>query len=243
VIKFRDGIMLAARKLSSRKGRISVTVIASGVFFAIVIAASLVRTGVFTSIEEFLSGTMADRFIVAASDGHPFKNSPDDTDPQLVARAKQLFTERIEEKTHEAERLGITYDPLSEQQPWTLGEDGKTEVLDYLQSRDPNSIVFQVYEEYGKRLDSYPDRELLQSIANPYSPIRVYEQTTVGPVTGSSLTVLENRENEPTNTNTERQQAPLLSDQFFLMPQELLSPYLSSNSWRPESNAVPIVLR
>jgi hypothetical protein len=116
MMKLQDATRLAVTKLRTRKVRLVVTVVIAGLLFSVLSAASQVSRGAFASVASFSKEGLGERYILAAG---PISNSSVNafTDPEIIARAKEIQKELVARKTAEAKRLGVDYDPKSEQSP------------------------------------------------------------------------------------------------------------------------------
>ena len=98
MIRFRDATTLALTKLRTRKVRLIVTVVISGLLFSGLAGASMVARGVIDSINDFGKEGLGDRFITAATaeSSYQLYNSGEIVDRaeainrDIVARKKAL---------------------------------------------------------------------------------------------------------------------------------------------------------
>ncbi|MDF2460910.1 MAG: LolC/E family lipoprotein releasing system, transrane protein, partial [Candidatus Saccharibacteria bacterium] len=111
MIGLRDNVTLAVTKLRSRRIRLIVTLIVSGLLFAVLVAGSLIVRGTFASLESFAKDGFSTRFMTMTQ---PVVSSASMDDPKVIKRAEDLQKELVAKKTAEAKRLGIQYDAASE---------------------------------------------------------------------------------------------------------------------------------
>lgn len=113
MIGIRDTFTLALTKLRTRKIRLAITVVISGVLFGALTAGSLTSYGVFKSVDDFTKEGFGSRYVTQAStQGETFYNNKD-----ITAQAMVLFNEQVARKKAEAKKLGIEYDPASDIKP------------------------------------------------------------------------------------------------------------------------------
>ncbi len=118
MLGLRDNATLALTKLRTRRIRLIVTLIVSGLLFAVLILASLLIRGNLASLTNFTQDGFASRFLVAVYPSRGFDNT---FDPALIKRAETIQKDLIARKTAEAKRLGVPYDPASEPKITTQG--------------------------------------------------------------------------------------------------------------------------
>ena len=121
MIRLKDALKLSLTKLKTRRIRLAVMIVVSGLFFVLLVFASLVFTGATNSIDKFSQDGLGGRYIVKVE-------SIDDPefamyeDKALQEKAKAADKQLIAAKKAEAKRLGIEYDPATEQQ--SVMDDG-----------------------------------------------------------------------------------------------------------------------
>lgn len=113
MIRVRDALTLSVTKLKTRRIRLAVMTIVSGLFFVLLVFASFIFTGVMNSIDRFSQEGLGDRYIVKVE-------SIDDPDfglydnKEVIAEAKKADKKLVADKTATAKKLGIEYDPTTE---------------------------------------------------------------------------------------------------------------------------------
>lgn len=113
MIRVRDALTLSVTKLKTRRIRLAVMTIVSGLFFVLLVFASFIFTGVMNSIDRFSQEGLGDRYIVKVE-------SIDDPDfglydnKEVIAEAKKADKKLVADKTAAAKKLGIEYDPTTE---------------------------------------------------------------------------------------------------------------------------------
>lgn len=114
MIGIRDTLTLAYTKLRTRKVRLIITVVVSGLLFTGLAGASMVVRGVFASVESFNKEHFGSRYIISAIGQGSFSAY---TDPTLIARANDIYKATIAEKKAEAKKLDIEFDSATERSP------------------------------------------------------------------------------------------------------------------------------
>src|SRR5688572_23254082 len=114
MIRLHDATMLALTKLRTRKVRLIVTVVVSGLLFSALAGASFVARGVMSGISGFGEEGLGDRYIVQA---YPQINYGFSENPEVIARSVAIHKDTVARKKAEAKRLGITYDADNDLSP------------------------------------------------------------------------------------------------------------------------------
>lgn len=247
MIKLVDTIILSGAKLRAHKLRTIITILLASLLFGILIAASLIKTGVFESIGAFRQGGLTSRYIVNVN------NAMNDTsvlsrtlrDPVLLAKAKTQYANLVQQKTDEAKRLGITYTQASDQPPYSIGADGS----ERLTPNDSNGIVYGLLREKFASETAFDDAKL-QSIAKRYHATNFFATTNNTVANGSTLSVLPGGKEvfyDETDEAEQNQhyQAPIVDGmQMTLAPSELSDSLLlpGNAGWKPDDGTLPITL-
>lgn len=167
MIRLRDATMLALTKLRTRKVRLIVTIVVSGLLFSALAGASLVARGIMGGVSGFSKEGLGDRYIVQA---YPQINYSFSENSEVIERALAIHKDTVARKKTEAKRLGIPYnadnDPAPQQEFDTPG--GKKR---FLNSEHPASK--QAIQEYLVA-HPQPDKQLFGKTAEPYKPIGLY---------------------------------------------------------------------
>ncbi len=111
MLGFKDNLTLSVTKLRSRRIRLIVTLVVSGLLFTVLVTGSLVARGTLASLTSFTKDGFSSRFIVTIY-GSPTTNYLNN--PAIIKRAEAIQKETVAKKTAEAKRLGIPYDPTTE---------------------------------------------------------------------------------------------------------------------------------
>jgi hypothetical protein len=167
MIRFSDASILALTKLRTRKVRTIVTIVTASLLFGALVAATLIIGGVADSAKRFTSGSLSERYIANVQYfdmGGFYINEPT---PEQEARANEIHKTIIADKTREAKRLGVSYDPLTEQKPITKDLGGAA----YLDFTSPAAI--KLLQEHAATLPSSMDK--VRQSAQTYNPASFYE--------------------------------------------------------------------
>lgn len=151
MIGLRDCLTLALTKLRTRRIRLGITLVVSGVLFAALVAASLVIRGSLTSIDNFGNDGLVKRFFVQIMLPYHVEYY-DDTD--YIGRALEIARERNKQQDAAAKRLGVAFDLKTAPQPTMQISDGGKE-RQQLSILDP--AAQQALLELAPRQAAYKD--------------------------------------------------------------------------------------
>ncbi|HEY5806022.1 MAG TPA: ABC transporter permease [Candidatus Saccharimonadales bacterium] len=181
MIRFREATMLALTKLRTRKVRLAITIVVSGLLFSALAGASMVSQGVFSSLKEFGEEGLADRYIVRAVNQSKFFHSfPEE---EIVKRAKEIHAQTVARKQAEAKRLGVEYSPTSERSP--VEENGTPSNLQY-----DHPAVLQAISEYRQQHPA-GTQEQLKGVAGSFGATKYFQSRTLPyDLDGAQLKVL-----------------------------------------------------
>ena len=247
MIKLTDTALLAFTKLRSRKIRTVITVLLASLLFGVLVAASLIMTGVFGSVDNFRKDGLTSRYIINVN--KPISgNTVQQTlrDPDMVAEAKKRYEQLVEDKTAEAKRLGLSYTQVSDRPPYTLLSDGKTEALS---ANDPNGIVQELLTEKYSTEPAFNDAKLKQ-LADQYHATKLFTSESYGIARGSSLNTFKNGKeifyDQSDEAEMNANYTKLLVDgtQMTVAPSDITDPFILPNSagWKPDGSSLPITL-
>jgi hypothetical protein len=243
MIRPYDTLVLATTKLRTRRLRTLITIILAGLLFGVLVAALTVARGAVNSIQDFSKEGLNDRYIVQAT-----------TDPPLVgdilenkdiqARAQQIYEQTIAAKKAAAKRLGIEYDPTTEQSPFLTfpGVSGQAQ-HQYLSPTAP--AAQQTLQEW---VNAHPSPTItdLKKAAAPYNPMGYYQATYLGQSSGVLATMqngVENFDQNEESISKQTQQDILQTSGLAIFNAQLTKPFMLPASKAPvDPNAVPIVI-
>ncbi|HYH75392.1 MAG TPA: hypothetical protein VD735_05525, partial [Candidatus Saccharimonadales bacterium] len=224
MIRMRDATTLAFTKLRTRKVRLIVTIVISGLLFSILAGASMISRGVFSSVQDFSKEGLGDRFLVQAM---PATFMDMYRDPDLIAKADTLHKESIARKKAEAKRLGLEYSPDAERPPVEEYDtpNGKERTLNSM-----NPIAAQVINDHIAA-NPGPNTEALQEEGKKYGQQGVYESRRIGyDLQGAQLKVLAGGEEKFEETNKNQGGPSSGIDSFVsswsVMSSDLLKPFV-----------------
>lgn len=247
MIKLTDATLLAFTKLRARKLRTGVTVILAGLLFGVLITASLMVNGLFSSINAFRQEGLTSRYIVSVFNAPVDVNELYKTmrDPQLIAKAKQRYEDIVKRKTAEAKRLGIEYSHINDQPPYSQDSDGVVR----LSINDPNGITQQLLKErYSKEL-AFDDSKL-EKLARQYGAIDTFAEEYYAVKKGSTLVPLVNGKeafydsSNEVEVNVKYTVPPVNSTQLTVAPDQITKMLTLPNTagWKPDDASLPIIL-
>ena len=167
----QDAMTLAFTKLKTRRIRLIVTVIISGLLFVLLTLTSMVINGAFNSVESFSEEGFGKRYIVQVYPSYS-DYYLELAKPENIAKAKSGLEDLKNQKKAEAKRLKIDYDPASEQ-PVVIpnGSPDGGDIVDsntVIGAKIMNDIIaatgVQGAKEINSVLDQYSIREKYYSL-------------------------------------------------------------------------------
>lgn len=236
-----DAYILARTKFRTRRVRTSITVVVSGLLFGILCFALFVVGGVTRSVAVMSEKSMAGRYIVSGYQSVDFSTM--DTgweNPELIKKASDMHTQLVADKTREAKRIGVDYDPKSESLPYDI-VDGKTgqKRLSY-----SSPIAQQILTENAREKNPYRTLDDFKKFADRYQPASYYIAAPLVSKDGQVVEMQKGKEKlEGGDTNIQTGGAPDDYQQMILSPQALLRNYMfESPGWSPDSGHIPVVV-
>lgn len=130
MITTRDALILAVTKLKTRRIRLIITLIVSGLLFIVLASVSIIMNGAISSVESFSEEGLGKRYIVKVDQVNPDITFQLANDKELIVAAKSRFEQLKKDKSAEAKRLGIQYDASTEQSPIQLGGPNGEDTVD-----------------------------------------------------------------------------------------------------------------
>lgn len=162
MIRLGDAFTLATTKLRTRKLRLAVTVMTASLMISGLVFGIFVVRGVVDSTTKFTESGLADRYIINATQN---TNTLIYQDPEVMARANEIYNKLVSDKKAEAKRLGIDFDASNEPKPVTV-RDGQS----YLEVDSPSAT--KALDEYYA---SQPSQEqVVKDAAKAYNPTATY---------------------------------------------------------------------
>ncbi len=168
MIHFYDATTLALTKLRTRKVRLIITIVVSGLLFSGLAGASIVARGVMNGVSDFSKEGLGDRYI---AEGFSEINYAFTSDKTVMERAAAIHKDLVARKKTEAKRLGITYDPASETSPVQEYSNPDGSKSGYLNTEHP--AARQALQEY---LAAHPQPDIAKftEVSKPYKPKAIY---------------------------------------------------------------------
>ena len=114
MLRLTDTLRLAGTKLRTRKIRTSITVVISGLLFALLTAALVLTQSALNNLAQFDKGSLNQRYFLMTTVYQKSNSLHIATDPAVIKRAEALNTQYIADRTAAAKRLGLPYDTKSE---------------------------------------------------------------------------------------------------------------------------------
>jgi len=242
MIRFRDSLTLSLTKLRTRKVRLVVTVVVSGLLFCGLAAASFIARGAFNSTDAFNKDGFGERYIVQA-----YKNQayPDLTDPKLIEKVAVLQKDLVARKKVAAKALGIEYVASLEVSPiqeYDNGAGGKQRNLD-----DNHSLTKQALRELNTAPVTSQDE--ITKIAKPYNVKSTYESQQYKPYGNTAtLQVLKGGKEAFDQTDSRNNEPPKGTDSFTtfwsLMSSSLMQPFVLKGATLEDKadGSIPIIV-
>ncbi len=245
MITIRDTLTLSLTKLRTRKVRLIITVVISGLLFTALIAGSLIFRGAFASIQSFGEEGLGKRFVVTGYDtvsgGNTFAK------PEIISRAREIQKDIVARKKAEAKKLNIEYSEQSEQpvvnefdgpngkEQSVNGETlaGRQAIAEYFQKNPPRST-----EDFKK-------------IAEPYGAFAAFSSRYAPYTQDSSMQVLKDGKEsyDSANNGMKQQYGPprgvdSFVGQWSLMSAGLLQPFaIKGQSLKVgDDGSIPVII-
>lgn len=242
MIRLREATTLALTKLRTRKVRLTVTIVISGLLFSGLAGASIVAHGVINSITSFSKEGLGSRYIVQA---YPQSGFNFITDKSVTDRATAIQKDTVARKKAAAKALGITYEPASDPGPVNEFDSpgGKQSSLN-----PTHPAAKQAVEEY-LAAHPLPNKSALAQIAKPYQASAIYQSQQVPfDLAGATLQVLKDGK-ESFDQNTQGKNGPPSGIDTFVsswsaMSGGLLQPFIlpGQNLRAGQDGSIPIIV-
>ncbi len=192
MIRIRDALTLSVTKLKTRKVRLIVTTIVSGLFFIVLTVASLVFTGVTNSIESYAKDGFGNRYLaqVGTYSNVEFEYMYDNT---LIESAKEIDKKLIEDKKAEAKKLGIEYDATSEILSVMKDPNQLEDSREMINPTPQTASIIDAYkaEKYKQHFDKLDERLAQYEVEGKYFGVTLAGNSAVN-AEGMTLNVIKN---------------------------------------------------
>lgn len=146
MIGLRDSLTLARTKVRSKRIRLLITTIVSGLLFGLIGGGVLLFDGTAASVDRFAEQNLGGRYLVQGTPVLPSQEIyPNPADPQIRKEVETLHAAYLVERKAAAKKLGITdYDPKSEVQPVIDDPYGDPSIpADQRKTANPASVAWQ----------------------------------------------------------------------------------------------------
>jgi len=187
MIRVYDATMLALTKLRTRKVRLAITIIVSGLLFSGLAGASFIIRGAINGVTDFNREGLGNRYITQEYGQASFTFTSDET---VLNRAVAIQKDLVARKKAAAKDLDIPYDPSTEMpavQEFDTGGGGKARSLNFSTPAGRQTIA-----EY-EAAHPVPGQTDLDHIAKPYKPKAFYVSRQLPyDLGGTRLQVLKN---------------------------------------------------
>lgn len=173
MIGMRDALTLARTKIRSKRIRLLLTTIVSGLVFGVMAGGTILLDGMSSSLTSFARKNLDGRFLVSAS---PNFNgvSINPNSAELITEVQRYQDAYIAERKAAAQRLGVTYDPASEEPAYT--EDPSPQVPpEYRKSVNFASPGWQRYAAKHPSGAAPADLDAFRKLVAPLGATKVYE--------------------------------------------------------------------
>jgi hypothetical protein len=215
---------LSLTKLKTRKVRLFITLFISSILFAIILAASMTMRGAVGGVEKFSKAGFGNRYISRASSNTQLYDYVSNT--RLIAQALDLQKSLQAQKTAEAKRLGITYDPKNDM-PLVNEIDSPGGKIQQLNLQAPQ--VTKLVQDFIKSQST--GSQDFDGLAKKYGATATYTSKGIGGFFGPPyLQVLKDGQEKFDNLNPnqppEQNGIDSLSQQWQVMSSNLIKPFL-----------------
>ena len=257
MIGLRDSVTLARTKVRSKRIRLLVTTIVSGLLFGLICGGILLFDGTAASVNRFADQNLGGRYLVQ---GTPVVNGAeifaDPADPKVRDEVVALHAAYIEERKAAAEKYGITdYDEKTEIQPIVDNAYGDPNVpADQRKMANPESVAFQrreaaAFARMREKSQSTPQR--FEADSRAAGATDVYEPRTLQHL---GLTYLKDGREDLTRTElpspdgppmgTEGQDGSSISgSNYTVMDDALVKAFLAEpNDARATPKGIPVLV-
>ncbi|HTH72425.1 MAG TPA: ABC transporter permease [Candidatus Pristimantibacillus sp.] len=243
MIRLREATTLALTKLRTRKIRLTVTIVISGLLFSGLAAASMVAHGVIGSIGSFSKEGLGSRYIAQAYPQAAFNFM---SDKSVTDRAIAIQKDTIARKKAAAKQLGISYDATSDPGPIIQYDTPGGQKQSTL--NPSHAAAKQAVQEY-MATHPLPDQASLAAVAKPYQSTAIYESRQISyDLGGASLQVLKDGKESFDQNSTGKNGPPSGTDSFVTswsaMSGGLLQPFIlpGQNLGTGQDDSIPIIV-
>lgn len=187
MIGFVDTITLARTKLRAQKLRLVVTVVVSALIFGLIIGGMSVIGGINKSLEDYSQEQFDGKYFVNTFLVNQLPEEMalgnDRTNPAVIKEVERLQKAYIAERQAAAKRLGIEYDPATEEAATTVDPFADPNLpKDQQVVLNMNSVGYMRYndEKYAKLLSENPPKsyeDMLRTTTASNKPVKITKFT------------------------------------------------------------------
>lgn len=244
MIGMRDALTLAHTKIRSKRLRLLITTIVSGLVFGVMAGATILVDGMDSSLSGFARKNLDGRFLVQGTPNHWVGTTDfNPHDAALIAEVQKYHAAYLLERKAAAKRLGIEYDERSETLPYI--EDNSPGVpAEYRRQVNFDSPAWKRYRKDHPPASTPKDVEAFRALVTPLGATRVFEPQSVGHL---ALTLLPDGTEDLMSTSSEQSSTVMetatAQGQFTIVDDELVAPFVvEPNAARQPAQGVPVLV-
>ena len=242
MISMRDAITLAHTKIRSKRIRLLVTTIVSGLVFGVMAGATIIVDGVSSSLTTFARQNLDGRFLVQGMPNFMGPMNFNPADAALVAEVQRYHVAYVAERKAAAKKYGVDYDERSETPPATEDPNAPPE---YRRQVNFASVAWQRYAKDHPVASQTPrDLEAFRSLVAPLGATRIYEPRSIsflglGLLPGGTEDLMAAAPSEP----PKELQTAVGQGSFTLVDDELVSAFIAElNNARTPAQGIPVLV-
>lgn len=244
MIGMRDAITLARTKIRSKRLRLLITTVVSGLVFGVMAGASILVDGASTSLTNFARQNLDGRFLVQGSPNFmgPIDFNP--SDATLLAEVQKYHAAYLTERKAAAKKYEIEYDERSEPPPYTENNDPQVPP-EFRKSVDFSSPAYQRYAKDHPPKTAARDLAAFREIVTPLGATRIFEPHDIGFL---GLALLPKGTEDlskpaPTGEQPKELQTAIGQGQYTLVDDDLVEPFIAkANSARTPAQGIPVLI-
>ncbi|MFN8045696.1 MAG: ABC transporter permease [Dermatophilaceae bacterium] len=243
MIGVRDTITLAHTKIRSKRLRLLMTTIVSGLVFGVMAGATVLVDGASHSLAAFARKNLDGRFLVQGSPnyfGGPSSLNPNDA--ALIAEVQKYHVAYIADRKAAAKRLGVEYDERTEVLPYV--EDTNPQVPpEYRKSVNFSSPAWQRYAKDHPVQASAKDEAAFRALVEPLGAREVYVPRDLSHLRlGMLLGGREDLTQAPSGDPPKALQTAIGQGSFTIVDDTLVKPFLARGQDSSAGSGVPVLI-
>lgn len=253
MIGLRDSLTLARTKVRSKRIRLLITTIVSGLLFGLIGGGVLLFDGTSASVDRFAEQNLGGRYLVQGTPIVPSDQLfPSPNDPQVIKEVQALHAAYLDERQAAAKKYGITdYDPKTEVAPVIDDPYGDPSIpVDQRKIANMESVAWQrrqaaALEKIRKSSPATPEKFAADSRAagatDTYEPRNLQQLT---------LSYLKNGREDLTGAATQEQPpqgeedgSSIVSSNYTLLDDDLVTSFIAEpNAARATPKGIPVLV-